>query len=64
VPWNAPDAVVDVILKLRADPELRCRMGMNGHKVALREYDWNRLSVEFIGAMDAIAERVRKETAA
>jgi hypothetical protein len=39
-------------------------MGMNGHKVALREYDWNRLSVEFIGAMDAIAERVRKETAA
>jgi glycosyltransferase involved in cell wall biosynthesis len=64
VPWNAPDAVVDVILKLRADPELRCRMGMNGHKVALREYDWNRLSVEFIRAMDAIAERVRKETAA
>jgi glycosyltransferase involved in cell wall biosynthesis len=64
VPWNDPDAVVDVILKLRADPELRCRLGMNGHKVALREYDWNRLSVEFIRAMDAIAERVRKETAA
>jgi hypothetical protein len=37
---------------------------MNGHKVALREYDWNRPSVESIGAMDAIAERVRKETAA
>jgi glycosyltransferase involved in cell wall biosynthesis len=64
VPWNDPDAVVDVILELRADPELRYRMGMNGHKVALREYDWNRLSVEFIRAMDAIAERVRKETAA
>jgi len=61
VPWNDPGAVVNVILKLRADPELRCLMGTNGHKVALREYDWDRLSVKFIRAMDAIVERVREE---
>jgi hypothetical protein len=36
VPWDDPIALVDVILKLRAEPELRCRMGANGHKVALQ----------------------------
>jgi glycosyltransferase involved in cell wall biosynthesis len=58
VPWNAPSAVVDAILKLRAEPELRRQMGTNGHKVALREYDWNRLSADFVRVMEAIADRL------
>ena len=41
VPWDDPSAVVDTIVRLRADPELRRRLGANGHQVALREHDWN-----------------------
>jgi glycosyltransferase involved in cell wall biosynthesis len=58
VPWDDPSAVVDAILKLRAEPELRRRLGANGHQVALREHDWNRLSVDFVGVMEAIASQV------
>jgi glycosyltransferase involved in cell wall biosynthesis len=58
VPWNAPSAVVDAILKLRAEPELRRQMGTNGHNVALREYDWNRLSADFVRVMEAVADRL------
>jgi glycosyltransferase involved in cell wall biosynthesis len=61
VPWDDPSAVVDAILKLRAAPELRRRLGANGHQVALREHDWNRLSVDFVRVMDAIAVRVRDQ---
>jgi len=49
----------DAILKLLAELELRRQMGANGHKVALREYDWNRLSTEFVRVMDGVAERVQ-----
>ena len=62
VPWNDPSAVVDAILKLRAEPELRRQMGANGHKVALREYDWNRLSADFVRTMNAIAEPAARQT--
>jgi hypothetical protein len=48
-------------LKLRAEPELGRRLGANGHQVALREHDWNRLSVDFVRVMDAIAVRVRDQ---
>jgi glycosyltransferase involved in cell wall biosynthesis len=58
VPWNDPSAVVDLILKLLAEPELRRQLGANGHHVALREHDWNRLSVDFVRVMEAIAEGV------
>jgi glycosyltransferase involved in cell wall biosynthesis len=61
VPWNDPSAVVDAILKLRAEPELRRQMGTNGHKVALREYDWNRLSADFVRVMDAVADRLHDQ---
>jgi len=49
----------DAILKLLAEHELRRQMGANGHKVALREYDWNRLSTELVRVMDGVAERVQ-----
>jgi len=59
VPWDDPSAVVDTIAKLRADPELRRRLGSNGHQVALREHDWKNLSIDFVRVMDAIATQVR-----
>ena len=61
VPWDDPSAVVDVILKLRAEPELRCRMGANGHKVTLHQYDLDRLSGYFVGIMNGMAKRLRDE---
>ena len=61
VPWDDPSAVVDAILRLRANPELRRRLGANGRRVALRDHDWNRLSMDFVRVMDAIAKRVRDQ---
>jgi len=59
VPWDDPSSVVDAILSLRADPLLRRQMGINGHRVALRDHDWNRLSSEFVRIMETTAEQVR-----
>ena len=61
VPWNDPSAVVDAILRLRAEPDLRRQLGANGHAVAQRQYDWNRLSADFVRVMDAVADGVRHE---
>ena len=55
VPWNDSNAVVDAILRLRAEPELRSQLGANGHRMALRDHDWNRLSVDFVRVMEAYA---------
>jgi glycosyltransferase involved in cell wall biosynthesis len=62
VPWDDPSAVVDAILKLRADPELRAQMGANGHRIALLEHDWNRLSADFVRVMAGVAGRLRDQT--
>ena len=59
VPWDDPNAVVEAILKLRVEPELRWQMAANGHKVALRDYDWNRLSADFVRMMNATASQLR-----
>jgi glycosyltransferase involved in cell wall biosynthesis len=61
VPWDDPNAVVEAILKLRAEPELRWQMAANGHKVALRDYDWNRLSADFVRMMNATASQLRDQ---
>jgi glycosyltransferase involved in cell wall biosynthesis len=62
VPWDDPGAVVDTILRLRADPALRLQIGINGHRVALREHDWNRLSTDFVRILDGVAKRQRDQT--
>ena len=62
VPWDDPGAVVEAILKLRAEPELRSQLGGNGHKVAQRDYDWNHLSADFVQVMDRVADRLRGHT--
>src|SRR4029453_19407863 len=46
VPWNDSRAVVDAILRLRAEPELRCQLGANGHRVAPRGQHWKPLRAE------------------
>ena len=56
--------MVNAILRLRAEPELRCQLGANGHQLALREHDWNQLSADFVQVMDAIADRQRDLTLA
>jgi glycosyltransferase involved in cell wall biosynthesis len=56
VPWNDSTAVVNAILRLRAEPELRYQLGANGHRMALREHDWNRLSADFVRVMEAFAK--------
>jgi glycosyltransferase involved in cell wall biosynthesis len=61
VPWDDPSAVVDAILRLRAEPALRLQMGVNGHRAALREHDWNRLSTDFVRIMDGVAKRLRHQ---
>jgi hypothetical protein len=38
---------------------LRRQMGARGHRVALREHDWNRLSTDFVKIMDEYADRLR-----
>ena len=62
VPWDDPTAVVEAILRLRAEPQLRWKMGANGHKVALQQYDWNRLSVNFVRLMNATASQQHGQT--
>ena len=62
VPWDHPSAVVDAILKLRAEPGLRHRLGANGHRVALRDHVWNRLSADFVRVMHGVVGRLRNQT--
>ena len=47
---------------LRSEPQLRWKMGANGHKVALQDYDWNRRSVDFVRIMNATASELRNHT--
>jgi glycosyltransferase involved in cell wall biosynthesis len=62
VPWDDPTAVVEAILRLRAEPALRWKMGANGHNVALREYDWNRLAADFVRIINATAIQLDDQT--
>jgi len=48
-------------VKLRAEPALRHQLGANGHRVALRDHGWNRLSADFVRVMDGLAGRLRDQ---
>jgi glycosyltransferase involved in cell wall biosynthesis len=61
VPWQDPGAVVDAILRLRNDRALRLRLATNGHRAALRDHDWTRLSVDFVRLMGALVDQVRAD---
>jgi hypothetical protein len=64
VPWQDPHAVVDAILTLRNDRRLRLELGANGHRAALRDHDWNRLSTQFVDLMGTFADQMRTGPAA
>ena len=57
VPWQDPHAVVDAVLRLRNDRALRLQLGANGHRAALRDHDWNRLSTQFVDLMAGFADQ-------
>jgi glycosyltransferase involved in cell wall biosynthesis len=59
VPWQDPHAVVDAVLRLRNDRGLRLELGANGHRAALRDHDWNRLSAQFVDLMASFADQMR-----
>jgi glycosyltransferase involved in cell wall biosynthesis len=59
VPWQDPHAVVDAILRLRCDQALRQSLGANGHRAAVRDHDWTRLSTDFVQLMEAMVDQVR-----
>jgi glycosyltransferase involved in cell wall biosynthesis len=63
VPWDDPGAVVDAVVRLGADAQLRLHLGANGHDVAAREHDWKRRSHEFVQIMTELA-RTRPGTSA
>ena len=64
VPWQDPRAVVDAILRLRSDQLLRVRLGANGHRAALRDHDWNRLSAQFVDLMASFAHQTHARSGA
>jgi glycosyltransferase involved in cell wall biosynthesis len=55
VPFENPDAVVQEVLRLRADPQRRAHMGEAGHRVATVEFDWGRQGAAFVAEIDRIA---------
>lgn len=55
VPFGDPEAVVDEVLALRADPARAARMGAAGHDRVLACYDWRTLSRDFVATMERFA---------
>jgi glycosyltransferase involved in cell wall biosynthesis len=55
VPYGDPDAVVQEINRLRADPAARTRMGRAGHQVARAAFDWRRIAGRFVDEIERIA---------
>ena len=55
VPFGDPNAVVQEVLRLRADPARRATMGDAGHRLALAEHDWRTLSSGFVDEITRVA---------
>ncbi|WP_091417990.1 glycosyltransferase [Friedmanniella luteola] len=64
VPWDDVEAVVDAVLRLRADRPLRETLSANGRRAALRDHDWNTThSRAFLELMEKTAESARRRRA-
>jgi glycosyltransferase involved in cell wall biosynthesis len=59
VPWDQAEAVVDALLKLRSDAQLRAELGANGRAAVMREHNWRHLSNDFVDIMNKFAEAKR-----
>jgi len=55
VPFNAPQAACDAILKLDADPDLRVKMGLRAHEYALQNLAWAPHAAAFVAQLEAWA---------
>jgi glycosyltransferase involved in cell wall biosynthesis len=55
VPFNAPRAAADAILKLDADPDLRVKMGLRAHEYALHNLAWPPHAAAFVAQLEAWA---------
>jgi glycosyltransferase involved in cell wall biosynthesis len=55
VPFNAPKAAADAILKLDADPDLRVKMGLRAHEYALHNLAWPPHAAAFVTQLEAWA---------
>ena len=62
VPWDDPSAVVDAILRLRAEPALGLQMGVNGHGLRSASTTGIASSTDFVRIMDGVAKRLRDQT--
>ena len=60
VPWDQADAVVEALLKLRSDAQLRAELGANGRAAVMRDHNWRHLSNEFVDIMNKFAEAKRR----
>jgi len=56
VPFDDPVAVADAIAELRNDPELRARLGHNGHRAVRDHYNWTDDSRQMIEFFESVAE--------
>lgn len=52
VPPRSPKELADAIINLLKDDDERSRMGMNGRKLILSEYDWKIIAQRFIAAFN------------
>ena len=55
VPFNNPEAAVEAILKLDADPGLRVKMGLRAHDYALAHLSWPPHAAAFVARLEAWA---------
>jgi glycosyltransferase involved in cell wall biosynthesis len=61
VPHDDVGAVVDAVLRLKADRGLRERLSANGRRAALRDHDWNTThSRAFLDLMERTADSARR----
>jgi glycosyltransferase involved in cell wall biosynthesis len=47
VPYRRPDRLLDALLRLASDPDLRRRMGEAGRRVLLERYTWDRVADQY-----------------
>lgn len=57
VPFEAPDAAVEAVLRLRDDPELRAAMARSGHEAARALYHWPNDAAAFVAQLEKWAHR-------
>lgn len=52
VPFGDPGAAAEALARLVADPDLRHRLGRNGHRAALEHFNWARSGPRFVSTLE------------